>query len=50
MKLRRFIVKIKTQWDEKHIPVLAASSADALILLADRIPGLGLAKVTVIAL
>lgn len=50
MTLRRFVVKIKTRWDEKHIPVQAPSSAEALIQLADRIPPFDLAVVTVVPL
>jgi hypothetical protein len=47
MNLKRFLVTIKTASEIKHLPVLAESSADALIKLADRIPPFGMAKVTV---
>lgn len=36
--LKKFIVTIKTMYARVHLPVLADSSADALIKLADRIP------------
>jgi hypothetical protein len=47
--MKKFLVEIRTQFETKVLTVRAASSADALLKLADRIPLFG-AAVKVVAL